>query len=167
MIAIPVSPTTLSKESFAPFGDVIESDGATEISINEGTTTRFHDLAKVDAVEDGGRPLISIFRGQPRPRPIPLRMMERHLIGSQAFVSLQTRPYLVVVAPCHDTVTPEDLNVFLAQGNQGVNYHRGVWHHPLLALEPDSDFLIIDRGGAEMDLEEHWFAEDQTIFEIV
>jgi len=159
-------PEPLDKQTFTPFGDVIETQNATEFSINEGTTTRFHDLAKVDTAADGGRPLISIFRGQPRPKPIPLRMMERHLIGSQAFMPLQNRPYLVVVAKAGDTVTPNDLHVFLAVGHQGVNYHRGVWHHPLLVLEPNSDFLIVDRGSAEMDLQEHWFSDDQEIFEI-
>jgi ureidoglycolate lyase len=161
-----ISPVPLSKETFAPFGDVIETADAHEISINEGTTTRFHDLANVDISEQDGRPLINIFRGQPRPRPIALRMMERHLIGSQAFIPLQNRPYLVVVAERKDTVAPEDLHVFLAQGHQGVNYHRAVWHHPLLALDADSDFLVVDRGAAGMDLQEHWFAEDQTVFEI-
>jgi len=165
-MGISLTPSPLNKQTFAPFGDVIETQNAMEISINEGTTTRFHDLAKVDTGADDGRPLISIFRGQPRPKPIPLRMMERHLVGSQAFMPLQNRPYLVVVAKAGDTVTPNDLNVFLADGRQGVNYHRGVWHHPLLVLEPDSDFLIVDRGGPEMDLEEHWFADDQEIFEI-
>ncbi len=156
----------LTKEAFSLFGDVIEIEGAREISINEGTTQRFHDLAAVDTAEDSGRPLISIFRGQPRPKPIPVRMMERHLIGSQAFYPLQNRPYLVVVAERKDTVLPTDLHVFRAEGHQGVNYHRGVWHHPLLVLEPDSDFFIVDRGGAEMDLEEHWFADGQGIFKI-
>jgi len=162
-----LSPSPLTKQAFAPFGDVITTDGATELSINEGTTTRFHDLAEVDTAADGGRPLISIFRGQPRSRPVPLYMMERHLIGSQAFYPLQNRPWLVVVAERRDSVAPEDLRVFLAQGHQGVNYHRGVWHHPLLVLEPDSDFLIVDRGGTGMDLEEFWFREDQKIFEII
>lgn len=161
-----IKPQPLTKDAFSTFGDVIEIEGAEEISINEGTTQRFHDLAGVDTDEDGGKPLISIFRGQPRPKPIQLRMMERHLIGSQAFYPLQNRPYLVVVAERKDTVTPDDLNVFLATGTQGVNYHRGVWHHPLLVLEPDSDFFIVDRGGAKMDLQEHWFDEGQDILEI-
>ena len=28
-----------------------------------------------------------------------------------------------------------------------VNYHAGTWHHPLLALDGISDFLVIDRAG--------------------
>jgi ureidoglycolate lyase len=35
----------LTRESFAPFGDVITLDGAQRYPINDGTTDRFHDLA--------------------------------------------------------------------------------------------------------------------------
>ncbi|VVE80308.1 Ureidoglycolate lyase [Pandoraea sputorum] len=28
-----------------------------------------------------------------------------------------------------------------------MNYARGVWHHPLLALDEVSDFVVVDRGG--------------------
>jgi len=161
-----IRPRPLTKKLFAPFGDVIETSGAREFVINEGTTIRYHDLARIDTSTDGGRPLISIFRGQPRVKPIVVQMMERHLIGSQAFIPLQDRPYLVVVAKRADTVTADDLHIFLATGRQGVNYHRRVWHHPLLVLDNDSDFLVVDRGGSETDLEEHWFDSDHVIIEI-
>lgn len=162
-----VSPIPLTKEAFAPFGDVIELDGARQIAINQGTAVRYHDLAEVDTATRSGKPLISIFRGQPRPQPIELLLMERHNIGSQAFIPMQDRPYLVVVAERQDSVTPDGLRVFRAHGKQGVNYHRGVWHHPLLVLDADSDFLVVDRGGDEPDLEEHWFGDDETILEII
>ncbi|MCY1176174.1 Ureidoglycolate lyase [compost metagenome] len=74
-------------------------------------------------------------------------MMERHPLASQAFVPLSGRAYLVVVAPAGPAPQVEDLRVFLARGDQGVNYAPGVWHHPLLALDEVSDFLVIDRGG--------------------
>ena len=60
-------------------------------------------------------------------------------------------------------VSPGALRVFRATGRQGVNYARNVWHHPLLVLEADSDFLVVDRGGPGEDLEEFWFTEDQEI----
>ncbi|CAN0451887.1 unnamed protein product, partial [Discosporangium mesarthrocarpum] len=91
-------PAPLTKEAFAPFGDVIETDGAQRLSINEGTTERFHDLAGVDVASDGGSPLISIFRGQPRPQPIAIRMVERHPLGSQAFIPMQDQDWFIVVA---------------------------------------------------------------------
>ncbi|NMG74413.1 ureidoglycolate lyase [Aromatoleum diolicum] len=137
----------LTPEAFAPFGDVIEaSDAVRHFPINGGNTERYHDLADVDA-GPGGRVIISIFRGQPRAMPFPIEMMERHPLGSQAFVPMSGRPYLVVVAPAGDAPSGGDLRVFLARADQGVNYARGVWHHPLLALDGVSDFLVVDRAG--------------------
>ena len=143
----------LTKEAFAPFGDVIETDGAAHFAINGGTTTRFHDLAHVDVATEGGRPLISIFRGQPFAFPVEIRMMERHPLGSQAFVPLQPVPFLIVVAPDRDG-QPGEPQAFLAAPGQGVNYARNVWHHPLVSLSQTSDFVVVDRGGEQPNLEE-------------
>jgi ureidoglycolate lyase len=151
--------------AFSAFGDVIETDGAQHYPINQGTTERYHNLALVDVDELDGQPLISIFKSQPRPQPIALCLMERHPIASQAFIPLNQQNYLVVVAKPAVTVTPADLVAFRARGNQGVNYHRGVWHHPLLVLEPDSNFLIIDRGGEGDNLDEILFdIEAEKVF---
>lgn len=136
---------------------MIETEGANALSINEGTTTRFHDLAKIDTAPEDGTTLVSIFRGTPRPLPVDIRMVERHPLGSQAFVPLQDRPWLIVVAPPGDTVEIASLRAFRATGTQGVNYRRGVWHHPLLVLKPDHDFLVIDRGGPGDNCDEMWF----------
>ncbi|WP_018993097.1 ureidoglycolate lyase [Aromatoleum toluclasticum] len=145
LIRLQVEP--LTREAFAPFGDVIEaSDAAHHFTINGGNTERYHDLAHIDPGPDG-RNIVSIFRGQPRALPFTVEIMERHPLGSQAFVPLSGAPYLVVVAPAGDAPGVEDLRVFLARGDQGVNYARGAWHHPLLALDGVSDFLVIDRSG--------------------
>jgi ureidoglycolate lyase len=146
----------LTKADFAPFGDVIETEGAEMRLINNGTTERYHDLANVDVTGDGARALVNIFRGQMFVPPIDIVMLERHPLGSQAFVPLQNRPYLVVVA--EDAGGRPGLPVaFLCQGNQGVNYHRNVWHHPLISLKDRSDFLVVDRGGEGVNLEEFYF----------
>lgn len=137
----------LTREAFAPFGDVIEaSDAVKHFTINEGNTERYHDLAHIDPGEDG-RAIVSIFRGLARTLPFTVTMMERHPKASQAFMPLSGRPYLIVVALRETAPTLADLRVFLCQGTQGVNYATGVWHHPLLALEATSDFLIVDRSG--------------------
>lgn len=141
-------PRPLTPEAFRPFGEVIQCAGADHFPINGGNTERFHDLARIDP-GPGGRAIVSIFRGQPRAFPFPIAMVERHPLGSQAFVPLGGRPYLVVVAETSgDEGTPGALHAFVAQGDQGVNYGPGVWHHPLLALGEVSDFLVIDRQGA-------------------
>jgi OHCU decarboxylase len=137
----------LTRQAFAPFGDVIQADDAARhFTINDGNTERYHDLAHIDPGADG-RAIVSIFRGQPRALPFAVTMMERHPKASQAFSPLSGRPYLVVVARAESTPTVGDLRVFLCGGEQGVNYARGVWHHPLLGLDAVSDFLIIDRAG--------------------
>jgi len=137
----------LTREAFAPFGEVIEaSDAVQHFTINAGNTERYHDLANIEPGADG-RVIVSIFRGQPRTLPFTVQMMERHPKASQAFIPMSGKPYLVVVAPAGEPPQVEDLKVFLARGDQGVNYATGVWHHPLLALEAVCDFLVVDRSG--------------------
>lgn len=155
----------LTREAFAPFGDVIETDGARHYPINNGTTERYHDLAKVDVGSGDGRPLISIFVGQPFAPPVAIAMMERHPLGSQAFMPLDNRPYLVAVALSGPDDRPGEPVVFLASGAQGVNYAAGTWHHPLISLEAESRFLVVDRGGEGRNLEESFY--DGAAYEVV
>ena len=136
----------LTRTAFAPFGEVIDAAAAQQVyAINEGTATRYHDLAALDCAQQGGRVVLSLFRAAPRVLPFAVTMLERHPLGSQAFIPVDpaTR-YLVVVAssPQHT------LRAFLAADGQGVNLHRGTWHHPLIALDRSSDFLVLDRDGA-------------------
>ena len=147
-------PEPLTREDFTPYGDVIETDGAEHFQINQGTTTRFHDLARIDVDREGGRPLVSIFRGLPRVLPLPIEIMERHPLGSQAFIPVSDRPFIVVVGGNGPRPAASDLRAFITRPGQGVNYARGVWHHPLIALGEESDFLIVDRGGPGENLEE-------------
>ena len=138
----------LTAEAFRPFGDVIEaSDAARHFTINEGFAERYHDLACIDTAGEGGHTLVSIFKAQPRTFPLAITVLERHPLGSQAFVALAPLPFLVVVARPGEAPGPGDLRCFLAQAGQGVNYSRGTWHHPLIALDEPCDFLVIDRGG--------------------
>lgn len=145
----------LTQDAFAPFGEVISIATARDsYKINQGTTTRFHDISRVDVADEDGAPIISIFRGTPRPKPIEITMMERHPLGSQAFMPLSGQKFLIVVASGTDDPAPENLRAFLSDGTQGVTYAKNVWHHPLLVLEEDSDFLIVDRSGPGNNLNE-------------
>lgn len=142
-----ITPKPLTSEAFSAFGDVIEAnDKAKKIEINDGFTQRYHDLANVDVSDKDGHTLINIFRSTPLAQPIAIKMMERHPHGSQAFIPLGENPYLVVVAPAGD-FDVNKLEIFIANSAQGVNYHKGTWHHFCLALGSESDFLVIDRGG--------------------
>ena len=155
----------LTRAAFEPFGDVIELDGAQHFPINGGTTERFHDLARVDiGADSGGRPLINVFRGQPRAQPVEISMMERHPLGSQAFLPLGVVSYLVVVAPAGE-FDASKLRAFFTCGWQGVNYARGVWHHPLIVLDDVADFIVVDRGGKEANCEETYLSESLQLIQ--
>lgn len=152
----------LTKSVFAPFGDVIEADPASMRFINGGTTERFHALAAAEALGDGARVIVNLFRGQPRAFPYEINMMERHPLGSQSFSPLLGTPFLVVVSADEDG-RPGRPKVFLARGDQGVNYRRNVWHHPLMSLGTPSDFLVVDRDGPGNNLEEFYFDQPYII----
>jgi ureidoglycolate lyase len=87
-------------------------------------------------------------------------MLERHPLGSQAFIPMERHPWLVVVA---ERPEPGACRAFLARGDQGVQIGRGVWHHPLLALQPVHDFLVVDRKGPGSNLEEQFFGPGEEI----
>ena len=140
----------LTAEAFRPFGDVIEASASgRHYRINAGYAERFHDLARIDTAQAGGRPLLNIFRAVPRALPLQLSEVERHLLGSQVFMPLTPMRFLVVVAPAGPAPRVDRLRCFMAAPGQGVNYARGTWHHPLIALDAGGDFLVIDRGGPE------------------
>ena len=142
----------LSAEAFKPFGDVIQAnDAAKHFSINQGYAERYDRLALVDANDLGGQAGISIFRAKARPMPIELSVLEKHPLGSQAFMPISGHAYLVVVAPGGNAPEIDKAQCFLASATQGVNYAKGTWHHPLLALH-DGDFLVVDRSGAKGDM---------------
>jgi ureidoglycolate lyase len=151
----------LTKAAFAPFGDVVEMEGAAHYPINQGFAERFNDLARVDVAAEGGSVNISIVVGAPRPKPIALQLMERHPLGSQIFFPLQDRLWLAVV--CGDPGDLTSYRAFRATGRQGINYARNVWHHPLLVLDADSRFMVVDRKGPGNNLEEIWLGEREVL----
>jgi len=136
----------LHRDRFAPFGDVIEVGGGTPIPINEGTTVRHADLAEIDVTDGGHRPVVSIFESRPFGFPLEIRELERHPLCSQAFVPMDRHRFFVIAAPAGETVDPASVRVFFTNGAQGVNFRRGVWHHPVVVVSP-MRFLVIDRGG--------------------
>ncbi len=147
MADITLRASALTAEAFAPFGDVIETAGRNSRWINEGTCQRFDDLAPVDVLAAGGRPLISIFKAQPRPLPFQVRLLERHPLSSQAIIPLDGLPFLVIVATDGDSPLAGRIRAYRSSGSQGVNYRRNTWHHALIALEQTTHFLVVDRGG--------------------
>ncbi len=143
----------LTAEAFAPFGTVMDTAVAELRMINGGTTERFHALAVADTETEGGRTILSLFRGQPREFPYAVDMMERHPLGSQAFFPVTKGDWIAVVAPDAGG-RPGQPRAFLVPGHVGVQYARNVWHHPLIAVGEPSDFLVMDREGGGINLEE-------------
>jgi ureidoglycolate lyase len=148
----------LTRAAFAPFGDVIETAGAQHYPINAGMCERFHDLARVEISGPDARQLISIFIGQPYALPLSLKMVERHPLGSQAFMPLSPEPFLVIVAP-DENGRPGIPRAFMTNGLQGVNYQLNTWHGVLTPLAGEQRFLVVDRGGDGNNLEEFVFDE--------
>ncbi len=152
----------LTSEAFQVFGDVIEKSGADSFPINNGNCMRFHDLADIETAGDAARPMISIVTGEPYEVPLALPMVERHPLGSQAFIPVSKSPFIVIVCPDENDI-PGAPKAFLASNGQGVNYKANVWHGVLSPLNEVSDFIVIDRGGEGENLEEYFFDEPYTI----
>lgn len=147
---ITLTPEPLTQAAFAPFGHVIETGVGDAFPINQGFTMRHHALAEADP-GPGGQAILSIFASRRWPDPIHIEMLERHPLATQAFVPMSCHDWLVVVAERPDASA---LRLFRASGTQGVQYARGVWHHPLLILEDEQAFLVVDRKGPGDNLEE-------------
>lgn len=150
-----LTPQPLTPEGFSPFGDVIESAGHKCFPINFGHALRFPRLALVDCYAEAGEAVISIVRSMPWPVPIEIKLLERHPISSQAFVPLSEVPFLVVVAERDKEPDPSDIQAFMTNGRQGINYRRGTWHHPLLTLS-EAEFLAIDRMRPAPDFDQDY-----------
>lgn len=152
----------LTKTAFAPFGQVIEKQGSEERVINDGNCVRHHNLAKIELDGPNAEPSINIFCGQPYKTPLTLKMVERHPLGSQAFVPMHDRPFLVIV--CDDVNGKPDTPVaFITEPGQGINLLKGQWHGVLTPLGEEGNFVVVDRIGDGNNLEEYFFDEPYII----
>ncbi len=164
-MTITLIPQPLTSERFAPFGDVIESIVDRKAAMNAARFERFDDLCSVD-MSDNGRVAVSIARCRTvTSLPYRVEMVERHPLGSQAFVPLTPCRMIVVVAPPEESVEARELQAFVTNGRQGINYHRGTWHMPLIAFAAGQEFLIIDRAADAPNCEEHSLDEPVTLLE--
>ena len=155
---IAIAPLTAA--AFAPFGDLLDASGAPDRLINRGLCGRFDDRARLDF--GGGRAGLSLFVAEPRTLPLTLDMVERHPLGSQAFVPMARTPFLVIVAPDRGG-KPGTPCAFRTEPGQAVNYHRGTWHGVLTPLSEPGLFAVVDRIGDGANLEEHWFSSPYTV----
>lgn len=137
----------LTRADFAPFGDVVESEGRDSYLINNGMAERFHALAGVEATGEKASAIISLVKSKKFDLPRKVDHVEYHPFGSQAFLPLDQTPFIVVVAKAGEVPAPEALHAFITNGKQGINYHAGTWHHVLLTPYAAMDFICVDRAG--------------------
>ena len=90
-----IKPIEITKENFATFGDLISSENTESIDINAGYAKRFDDLANINTLKDEGKTIISIFSAIKRSFPMKIDMMEKHPLGSQAFIPMKETTFLV------------------------------------------------------------------------
>ena len=144
---ITINPKLITKENFLKFGDMITTDDIKPIDINNGYAKRFDGIANLDTSKDNGETTICIFSALKRSFPMKIDMMEKHPIGSQAFVPMKETTFLVFVAPKGEKPNLEKAEAFIVPPGIGVNYNPGTWHFPLISTE-NMNFLVVDRKGS-------------------
>ena len=141
-----IKPKPITKENFSKYGDVITTKDIKPLEINNGYAKRFDGIANLDTSTDDGETTICIFSALKRSFPMKIDMMEKHPLGSQAFIPMQETTFLVLVAPKGDKPNIDKIESFIVPPNIGVNYKPGTWHFPLISTL-DMNFLVVDRKG--------------------
>tara|TARA_B100002019_G_scaffold8279_1_gene6554 strand:+ start:485 stop:979 length:495 start_codon:yes stop_codon:yes gene_type:complete len=142
-----IIPKTITKENFSKFGDMITTKNIKPLDINNGYAKRYDDIAKINTSKDNGETTISIFSALKRTFPMKIDMMEKHPLGSQAFIPMKETTFIAFVAPNGDKPDLNKIEAFIIPPGIGINYNPGIWHFPLISTE-DMNFLVVDRKGS-------------------
>ena len=152
-----IRPQPLTREAFAPFGDVISVESAEAKAANQGSAIRSDFTTPLHNARPNAKPNVAVFRSKPRTLPFQIVMLERHTQSSQMFSPMSVARYVVVVAPSTATgeCIQDQVQAFLANPLQAINYRAGTWHHPLLVLDREAQFLMVAfEDGSAHDCEE-------------
>ena len=141
-----IKPKPITKENFNKFGDMITTANIKPLEINNGYAKRYDGIVKLDTKKDNGESTICIFSALKRSFPMKVDMMEKHPLGSQAFIPMKETIFLSFVAPEGDKPDLTKVEAFIIPKGIGVNYNPGVWHFPLISTE-NMNFLVVDRKG--------------------
>ena len=142
-----IIPKTITKENFSKFGDMITTKNIKPLDINNGYAKRYDDIAEINTSKDNGETTISIFSALKRTFPMKIDMMEKHPLGSQAFIPMKETTFIAFVAPNGDKPDLNKIEAFIIPPGIGINYNPGTWHFPLISTE-DMNFLVVDRKGS-------------------
>ena len=159
-----IKPIKITRLNFAAYGDLISSNDIKPMDINDGYAKRFDNLAYVNTSQDEGETIVSIFSALKRTFPIKIDMMEKHPLGSQAFIPMKETTFLSFVAPQGASPEISKIQSFIIPPKMGINYKLGIWHFPLISTE-DTDFLVIDRKGSGENLIIHKFDKEEVVLE--
>ena len=157
-----VKPKPITKENFKKFGDMITTADIKPIEINNGYAKRYDGIANLNTKKDNGESTISIFSALRRSFPMKIDMMEKHPLGSQAFIPMIDTSFLIFVAPQGEKPNINKIESFVVPKQTGINYKPGVWHFPLISLK-NMNFLVIDRKGKGENLIIHKFKKEKII----
>jgi len=157
-----IKPIKINRSNFATYGDLISAEDINPIDINAGYAKRFDNLADLNTSIGGGKAIVSIFSALKRTFPMKIDMMEKHPLGSQAFVPMKETIFLSFVAPPGDAPEINKIQSFIIPPKMGINYKPGIWHFPLISTE-DTDFLVIDRKGSGNNIITHKFDNEKII----
>jgi ureidoglycolate lyase len=157
-----IKPIKITKKNFAKFGELINTKKVNPININNGYAKRFHDLININTDKKKGKTIVSIFKAKKRKFPMRVDMMEKHPLGSQAFVPMEDSSFLVFVAPKGEKPNIEKIKSFIVPKQNGVNYKPGIWHFPLISTK-NMNFLVIDRKGVGNNLVIHKFKKEKIL----
>jgi len=155
-----IKPIKITRENFTEFGDLISSEGINPIDINAGYAKRFDNLANINTSKDGGKTIVSIFSALKRSFPMKIDMMEKHPLGSQAFIPIKETTFLCFVAPLGESPEIDKIQSFIIPPKTGINYKPGIWHFPLISTK-NMNFLVIDRKGTGNNLVIHNFKNEK------
>ena len=129
-----ITPIPITKENFAKYGDMISTKDIKPLEINNGYAKRYDGIANLNTSSDNGETTISIFSALKRNFPMKIDMMEKHPLGSQAFIPMKETTFLVFVAPKEETLDLNKIEAFIIPPGIGVNYNPGTWHFPLISV---------------------------------
>mgnify|MGYP001311280131 FL=1 len=157
---IKISPKKVTKKNFKKFGQIIDTSKKKYFKINNGFAKRYDNLGKIDTSTKKGKTIISIFSAKKRNFPMKVDMMEKHPLGSQAFVPMKETSFLVFVAPKGERPNLKKIESFRIPKQTGINLNPGIWHFPLISTK-NMNFLVVDRKGRGNNLIIHKFKKEK------
>ena len=88
-------------------------------------------------------------------------MMEKHPLGSQAFIPMKETSFFAFVAPKGNRPDIKKIQSFIIPKQTGINLNPGIWHFPLISTK-NMNFLVIDRKGKGKNLIIHKFKKEKV-----